>query len=755
MTSHEPSPDTPGSPERSAAPPLERALRYDAVNELWQKTKDIYYAHHRKDDMSGEWGVDDNDLYNAEVAEAIRTHLATSGLEESDEEAVKLGRRLRGMSFDRMNTRRWKYGDWVDRSDRTKGLKPGTSGESRVRNLQLAFTGRDLEEEAREAAYAAEDEEHRESGPPTPERLLELRKAKHDALVNKLKGPAFGKKRKQLQAAYEAAEADYLAAYMAFSKATLDDKKAELVSGGMSEDDAQAEVAAFMKSSTERTAKEDRDLEHKLLVEKSGWLGRQMERYANLSKGKKVLVGLGLSGLALASGVGVGVLAGMAGGLIGAGAATGASVGLLRGWGAMRTYHLRKAELFKRVDSVPEMTVTSSDMGDLLDTQKNYLHGLSSDVLQNGERIKKRAVVWTLGSVAVGGAAGVFAHGLLAGEGAGTHWPGGQLQHWLEEKWHMPWEQASGKSGGILPHDPDTTPPSKPPDTGGGTETVKRTVTELKFSKTGTVPDGRGIEDALCRSLKESGVNPKGIDMHDLQDYLTRLHGKDGFFTHDSNIRTYTFNHDGGTPDVRIGNDGQVTGKWNRDIIDDIDKYLKAHGRPGLVRETHTVTVPVEHHTTGSVTRIGRSDFGSVRGGVWGQSDTTHIGRSDFDTSALSTPQSSTPIARATERVVALGDNSPVNVIQHGDGWDRTFNELRDAGVVDIPRGDYDKFLSTVGPELHKIHYSNGVPVATHVGRFGVREWVLNEPPFGNRMPPEAIRLITQFAERKHYALAA
>lgn len=680
-------------------------------------------------------------LFNDNVDDALDDYLAQQGLDKTSTNYPKVREMYRKASIDRVRDEKW-Y------------TSPAARGEDPVD--VMSERDKAISQLLSERGVGVTAPEHRESGPSTPERLLELRKAKHDALVNKLKGPAFGKKRKQLQAAYETAEADYLAAYMAFSKATLDDKKAEFIRGGMSEDDAQAEVAALMKSSTERTAKEDRDLEHKLLVEKSGWLGRQMERYANLSKGKKVLVGLGLSGLALASGVGVGVLAGMAGGLIGAGAATGASVGLLRGWGAMRTYHLRKAELFKRVDSVPEMTVTSSDMGDLLDTQKNYLHGLSSDVLQNGERIKKRAVVWTLGSVAVGGAAGVFAHGLLAGEGAGTHWPGGQLQHWLEEKWHMPWEQASGKSGGILPHDPDTTPPSKPPDTGGGgTETVKRTVTELKFSKTGTVPDGRGIEDALCRSLKESGVNPKGIDMHDLQDYLTRLHGKDGFFTHESNIRTYTFNHDGGTPDVRIGNDGQVTGKWNRDIIDDIDKYLKAHGRPGLVRETHTVTVPVEHHATGSVTRIGRSDFDSVRGGVWGQSDTTHIGRSDFDTSALSTPQSSTPIARATERVVALGDNSPVNVIQHGDGWDRTFNELRDAGVVDIPRGDYDKFLSTVGPELHKIHYSNGVPVATHVGRFGVREWVLNEPPFGNRMPPEAIRLITQFAERKHYALAA
>ena len=108
---------------------------------------------------------------------------------------------------------------------------------------------------------------------------------------------------------------------------------------------------------------------------------------------------------------------------------------------------------------------------------------------------------------------------------------------------------------------------------------------------------------------------------------------------------------------------------------------------------------------------------------------------------------------QALESVINQGNASPVNIVSRSEGWYQTFKELRSAGVVDIPNGQYGSFLRQVGPELAKLKYDNGTPVA-YFDRFH-HEWRMYSPPSGRHLPPAALRLITRFASRNNYTLAA
>ncbi len=524
MTSTESSPGSLPSPEVTAVPPLESALRFGAVNTLWERTRDVHKAHRVDNPDTGRWEIDDASRLNEDIEAAIRDYLISHGLDESSSEFMKLSQSLRRLSFDRMSNRRWKYGDWqknpdgsyVTDSEGKNVLKPGTSGESRVYMLQMAFTGRDLEEEARVAEHDASLEADEEEA--TPEKLLkDLRTAKYDAFVNRMKGSAFGRKRRENQEKYEQAEQAYMEALAASNEQALAEERDRLIAEGKTDDEIAAGLKDFAKKEAEKINKEDQEAQHTLLIERSGPMGWLLNWYGERSTATKVALGLGLSGVAIASGVGLGLAAGFFGGAVGAGLLSGAGFGMTRAWGAARTYQLRLAELYRNPTHNEQFELADGDSSDDLHLrQRSFLETTSRDQLLRGEKIKRRAVYWALGTTALGGALGVVGH--VAADGwSPWHIPGGQAQHWLEEQMqnHPNTGTGSGSTGGILADKPEIEGAHQPGATEA--EAVKDYIREHAAAR--HIDKGEG----WYQTFKELGV--KQEDWHNLlQEVGPKLH---------------------------------------------------------------------------------------------------------------------------------------------------------------------------------------------------------------------------------------
>ena len=257
-----------------------------------------------------------------------------------------------------------------------------------------------------------------------------LARLKHEAFAAKVNGPAFGQGAKDLKEQYLAAEDAYIAAVRAQIEADIAEKGYQ--------DDA---VRDYITQQVNERIKADAAAQRDELISNGGHKARFMEKYANLSTGKKIAatVGLGLAG------AGAGFLVGT----LGAGIATTvAAVGAIR-YG--RSYATRLSKIYKRDKDVPTYTAETSD-GNVYDEGLDFLRNASVSKMEKAEKIKRRAVYGAIGAVALGGAAGVLAHGVadaVADRGGlwnaienrwnnvrpafndpdHSHWPAGYVQH--------------------------------------------------------------------------------------------------------------------------------------------------------------------------------------------------------------------------------------------------------------------------------------------------------------------------------------
>jgi hypothetical protein len=124
---------------------------------------------------------------------------------------------------------------------------------------------------------------------------------------------------------------------------------------------------------------------------------------------------------------------------------------------------------------------------------------------------------------------------------------------------------------------------------------------------------------------------------------------------------------------------------------------------------------------------------------------TEHTPSSDNVTSEL-------PTVKAADNLVNMSDAIPANTVSSSEGWYKTFGELGRAGVIEIPPEKYGKLLKVAGPELAKLHYSDGTPVA-YYQRFA-HEWRMYKSPDG-RLHEGAIRLLEKIARQGTYDKAA
>ena len=628
--------------------------------------------------------------FNENINDSLDEYLVQQGIDSSSANYANIRKLYRESSIDNIRDDVW-YASPAARGD----------------NFSNKVSDRDrvISAVSNELGRGASDNVEMES---TNERLTQLHRAKQEAFVDKLRGPAFGRKKQELEEAYKNAELAYMVALTRQNKQFLLDKRAELEAAGKAGDELESELREIAEGEASRLAKEDKNEQHRMLVEKSGLMGKFLENWGNLSGKKKVAAALGLGAVSLIAGAGMGLAAGVAGGLIGAGVASAAGGVLARGLGAARIYQLRKAELFKTPDEYDQLELSDDDKFESLHLkQRAFLERISREQLENGDKIKKRAVLWTLGTVAVGGVAGVAAHA-IADSGALDHVPGGQIQHWLE-----------GRGANHL-------------DGGGSGGDRKVGFGDYRVE----VEPGRGIPP-----VDEGGIAPEsGVSRSEAIEQYINQHEQASVI--DSGEGWYqTFQELGVAPEnyhdllqqlgpelQNITHDGMNIAYWDENAQ---EWYMNMTSDQKMPSEALRLIVE-RAQDNGYLESPLQFDIEPVLGP--GGVDTEDRG------------------LELADQAIDKGEILPMNIVDPSEGWYQTFNELREAGVVDIPPEQYDSFLRQVGPELAKLRYSDSTPVA-YFDRFAY-EWRMYESPDG-RMSREAIRLITRYALRSNHTLAS
>lgn len=582
-----------------------------------------------------------------------------------------------------------------------------------------------------------------EASPRTPEQISGLesaREAKQKAYVELMKGPVFrsGAKREQLRDAYDTAQDEYSKLLNAGYEQHVDAWVAERKNTSFITEELAKIVNADLQA--------DIEAQRQLLIKDNGKMGELLDRYANLGRGKKIVVGLGLGAIAAGTGFGLGLLAGAVGAAGGAALIGGASAGGLRLFGAARTYNLRKAELFKKQDLATfkaELNGNETPKGLYL-RARDFIYEQSKGQVDRGERIKKSAVYWTLGSVALGavsGVAGTMMHSVWSGEATGTHWQGGQTQHWLEQ-WQnraIPTEPGNGSGGGGVTD--GEIPSTDTPDVEGAhhpgvtkAEVIKEYLKEHGAAK--RIDRGEG----WFQTFKELGISA-GDRRAFLEEYGDDLLKK---------FPEVTYKMPNGEPGILMTDDG----KMPKEVLEYIVKHANQEGwlKHSLdfsqVTENGSAHGVVEAASNGP--RIGLSDFDvdTSHTATGAEDNVVRFGRPDFVETG-----SSSATAEAANKLIASQELVPANTVSNGETFTRTLNELRKAGVIDVPSDEYRSLLRSVGPRLAKIEYSDGTPVA-YLNRFPPYDWRLNQSPDG-RLHAKAIRLIERVASERGFAKVA
>ncbi len=585
----------------------------------------------------------------------------------------------------------------------------------------------------------------------TPEELEQLRNAKREAFVARMKGPVYDKKKKQeLDDAYKEAEQAYMGALTEQNKKNIEEKQAALIARGVTGPELIKELKEYAKTMAERIQEQEFQSQHDLFVKESGPLGKMMEKYADLSWKGKLGYGALIAAGTIVVGFGLGALTGLIGGAVGVAGLTMGSGAVMRVWGAAKTYQLRKVELYRSPTTVPKFELGDGDDTDTMHVQQQaYLEKNARDQIEQGDKIKKKAVKWAIGTVALGAlstGAGIAMH-VAADGGSWDHVWGGGTQHVLEQPLNHGTTTTSGnmenpfEAHGI----PDKSqiqiklPPEAAPPEAPGPEVVPSppVTTELW--------NGAPTERVLQKLYSGLSERDSYLDINKLYDKF----GPNGVFS-----------DTGGNP-IRLS-EHSPNNIW----------IMQRSGTVELTPQAQAYLDQLHGHTTGGASAV--ETAAKLSGNVTPTGATgTNAAEVASNLGANVTPNGATSsnvaealsnlgntdnlggsgTSQALESIINQGNASPVNIVSPSEGWYQTFTELRSAGVVDIPNGQYGSFLRQVGPELAKLKYDNGTPVA-YFDRFH-HEWRMYSPPIGRRLPPAALRVITRFAARDNYTLAA
>ncbi len=148
-----------------------------------------------------------------------------------------------------------------------------------------------------------------------------------------------------------------------------------------------------------------------------GWFAKSMEKYAGLSRGKKIAVGIGVSAALAATGGLVGLVAGGALGAAGAAGLVGAKV--------YKSYAQSRAELYTKTDAADQITADhngiAKTIGQIQDESREITAKHRQEEVERTDRInKKTRIITAISAVALG--AGIASHNETVRDAFGGAW---------------------------------------------------------------------------------------------------------------------------------------------------------------------------------------------------------------------------------------------------------------------------------------------------------------------------------------------
>lgn len=567
--------------------------------------------------------------------------------------------------------------------------------------------------------------------------LRDARITMSEAYAARIIGPTYMKQdiRRQLETEHKDQVAEYQRLLRVEVNSIIDDMRAQ----GKTDQ----EIRDFLVNDANRRAFNNWESQRRVLVEKSGWVGKSLEWYNKQSTAKKIAIGVGVGAVGFASGAVVGLLAGAFGGLVGAaGIGAAGSVGFGRLFGTARVYNLRKAEIYGQPKELRQLQLTNDDTMTVDEVRYRYIDHVSGMVTEQADRaveVKKKASKWALGTfavgAAVGGVSGVLHHIATADTGQPSHVIGGQVEHWLKNllKEHggrgvsglektPPIPEGTRTPGTILPpqetvkggsFDGDARPIEIHPNyETTTTHTIEHIDTESYIQdhiEASHIQRGEG----WYQTFKELGMSPE-----ERRAFL-REYGDDLLSMKDDYGKSIAFRMSNGDIGINMTRDG----KMPRSVLEFITSraHEKGYIQLSTIQEKVTVQVPIPE----------------VARGV----DLTGDGTVDIKTYA---PVSQDQID-ALSQFQTVGPNETVR---------QTFHELaRAIGASDISDVQQQQILNDVGPKLQALKYDNGTPVV----RFeAIKGYILNPSPLpGGKLHAGAIELLFEAAKGSYYSLAA
>jgi|GEM_PF-5590157 len=710
-------------------------------------------------------------LFRDNVDDSLDDYLAQQGLDKDAPGYKQVREIYRNASLDKIRDEQWYTSPAARNEDPSKTASERDLVIDTIRTEVMASEAATNEKET------------------TVEKLNKLRESKHKAYVTRLKGPLFGKKRRENDEAYTEAE-------RAYNKALgerLEERIAELQAEGKSDD----EIKQFLKEQANEFARGDEAAQKAELLERSGRLGLLLERYANADRKTKIIYGLGLGAVAAATGVGAGLLVGAAFGAVGGAtlagmAATGSGLAW-KGFGAFRTYHMRRADIFKNEKlaefELKDGATAEGERRRLLE----FLSATSEAQLKKGERIKKWAMGFAIGSVVVGTTVGIAAHAVLADGGDWIHWRGGQVEHWWGQS-HSPSGGENGYDGvgtGAGPNsgtgmgiDPDGRAPwPQPPETlpppGGAGQNQAEAIEDYirEHAAASKIDNGEG----WYQTLKELGVKhgdwhellqkvgPKLHDIryggvraaywdaenHEWRINMTDNHkmspealklivqeaNKEGALKHALDLSTNTT-----APSPEFGAETPAGVKlWHGAAPEQVlqEEY------PGLTSHQAFIDVDELYDKLGPKNVFeGITLSEHSHNDIWFNQD---AGMAKLTPDAQSLWDQMHPEENALTQAIAEGRASNITIATNGEHWSNVIDKLKQAGITDVAKDKYRPVLRQLWPQIKGLEYTDGTPVAS-LNRHG--ELIMNESPT-KVLHPEALRRLVRLLYKNHYDLVS
>jgi hypothetical protein len=469
------------SPEFSGEAPsdIERAFATDIFEqELREKQKDAWQAV----DATNTEAVAN---YFDSTADMTSTYIVNAGVSADDEKYESLYQTARKYSWDTMTDNEW-HGDDINFDEPETVSAPG---DWRLQAEQTELFGRQILPDGTGYVSKTGNQSHDSETEPTTSNLEQLQAeidtAAREASLAYAKRMKVGFFRRNKRAMLQDALDEKSATLSALTK-QRDDLLIEQLSGeGLNDDEIVQKLAEITNGEVGKQSDGRNDAVRGIVpstesndTTRSNYWNRFssgiQEEYANATIRRKLVLGLGAAAL-------VGGATVLTGGLGAVGA-----VGLV-GTKVVRTYTLKRAEIYKRPEEPEPLTYRNEDgsiksVDEFRNSADEYRKNVVDERIEKTDKIKRRAVYWALGSAAMIGV------GAIA-----EHWePAKQLvshvKNGIKDGFENAWDKFHHPDGNVLsisPQPPTSTPevppitsvpeqppiavPEQPPMTGPGT----------------------------------------------------------------------------------------------------------------------------------------------------------------------------------------------------------------------------------------------------------------------------------------------